>query len=152
MVIKFRKNKKTKRDASKTDVTVLPWASERDFEGWLEPNGAAEYETEDHYFVGPPLDIALKKRLELIKESHSLLKQFTAKELQILIDLKRNTSPKAWSLREDLMVLTVPMSNRGIAEMLRERNKEAVKKRLQLLKSKGLAKRPMPNSISQSQE
>lgn len=152
MIVKYRKNKRTKREASKTDVTVLPWASDRDYEGWLEPNRTAEFETEDHYFVGPPLDIALKKRLELIKESHSLLKQFTAKELQILIDLKRNTSPKAWSLREDLMVLTVPMSNRGIAEMLKDRNKEAVKKRLQLLKSKGLAKRPMPNSISQSRE
>ena len=152
MVIKYRKNKKMKKDASKTDVTVLPWASERDFEGWLEPNGAAEYETDDHYFVGSPVDTALKKRLDLIKESHSLLKQFTARELQILIDLKRNTSPKAWSLREDLVVLTVPMSNRGIAEMLRDRNKEAVKKRLQLLKSKGLAKRAMPDSILQSQE
>jgi len=68
-------------------------------------------------------------------------------ELQILVDLKRNTSPKAWTLREDLMVLTVPMSNRGIAEMLKDRNKEAVKKRLQLLKSKGLAKRSEPDSV-----
>jgi hypothetical protein len=152
VVVKYRKNRKTKKGLPKADVTVLSWASESDFEGWLEPDGAAEYETEDHYFVGPPLDMVLKKRLELIKESHSLLKQFTAKELQILIDLKRNTSPKAWSLREDLVVLTVPMSNRGIAEMLKDRNKEAVKKRLQLLKSKGLAKRAMPDSISQSQE
>ena len=151
MVVKYR-NRKTKREASKTDVTVLSWASDKDLEGWLEPNGTAEFETEDNYFVGPPVDIAFKKRLELIKESHSLLKQFTAKELQVLIDLKRNTSPKAWSLREDLVVLTVPMSNRGIAEMLKDRNKEAVKKRLQLLKSKGLGKRPTPNSISQGQE
>jgi hypothetical protein len=152
VVIKYRKSKKTKRDASKADVTVLSWASERDFNGWLEPNGTEEYEAEDHYFVAPPVDVALKKRLELIKESHSLLKQFTVTELQILIDLKRNTSPKAWSLREDLVVLTVPMSNRGIAEMLKDRNKEAVKKRLQLLKSKGLAKRPTPNSLAQPQE
>jgi hypothetical protein len=148
VVIKYRKNRKAKRKPSDTDVTVLPWGSERDFNGWLEPDGTAEYETEDHYFVGPSVDIVLKKRLELIKESHSLLKQFTAKELQILIDLKRNTSPKAWSLREDLVVLTVPMSNRGIAEMLKDRNKEAVKKRLQLLKSKGLNKRPTLDSIS----
>ena len=151
MVIKYRKNRKAKR-APNADVTVLSWGSDRDFEGWLEPDGTAEYETEDHYFAGPLVDIALKKRLELIKESHSLLKQFTAKELQILIDLKRNTSPKAWSLREDLMVLTVPMSNRGIAEMLKDRNKEAVKKRLQLLKSKGLNKRPTLDSISPTQE
>ncbi len=152
MIVKYRKNKKTKREASKTDVTVLSWASDRDFDGWLEPNGTAEFEAEDHFFVGPQVDVELKKRLELIKQSHSLLKQFTAEELLILIDLKRNTSPKAWSLREDLMVLTVPMSNRGIAEMLKDRNKEAVKKRLQLLKSKGLSKRPMPNSVSQSLE
>jgi predicted transcriptional regulator len=33
------------------------------------------------------------------------------------------------------------MSNREIAEVLKGRNKEAVKKRLQLLKSKGLIKR-----------
>ena len=151
MVIKYRKNRKAKR-APNADVTVLSWGSDRDFEGWLEPDGTAEYETDDHYFAGPPVDITLKKRLELIKESHSLLKQFTAKELQILIDLKRNTSPKAWSLREDLMVLTVPMSNRGIAEMLKDRNKEAVKKRLQLLKSKGLNKRPTLDSISPTQE
>ncbi len=51
-----------------------------------------------------------------------------AKGLHILIELKRNTSPKAWSLREDLVVRTVPMSSRGIAEMLKDRNKEAVKK------------------------
>jgi hypothetical protein len=80
-------------------------------------------------------------RLDQIKESHELLKQFTAKELKILLNLKRNTSPKAWSVREDLVVLTLPKSNREIAELLQDRNKEAVKKRLQLLKSKGLTKR-----------
>jgi hypothetical protein len=82
-----------------------------------------------------------KTRVDLIQESHTLLKGFNAQELKILINLKRNTSPKAWSLREDLIVLTLPMSNREIAEVLKGRNKEAVKKRLQLLKSKGLIKR-----------
>jgi hypothetical protein len=38
-------------------------------------------------------------------------------------------------------VLTQHNSNAQIAEILHERNKEAVKKRLQLLKSKGLHKR-----------
>lgn len=81
------------------------------------------------------------ERLYQIKESHELLKQFTPKELKILLNLKRNTSPKAWTVREDLVVLTLPKSNREIAELLKDRNKEAVKKRLQLLKSKGLTKR-----------
>lgn len=80
-------------------------------------------------------------RLDQIKESHELLKQFTAKELKTLLNLKRNTSPKAWTVREDLVVLTLAKSNREIAEFLKDRNKEAVKKRLQLLKSKGLTKR-----------
>ena len=80
-------------------------------------------------------------RIDMIKASHALLRQFTAKELKTLTNLKRNTSPKAWTLREDLIVLTLAMSNREIAELLKVRNKEAVKKRLQLLKSKGLAKR-----------
>ena len=80
-------------------------------------------------------------RLDQIKESHELLKQFSAKELKTLLNLKRNTSPKAWTVREDLVVLTLPKSNREIAEILQDRNKEAVKKRLQLLKSKGLTKR-----------
>ncbi|MDQ7785479.1 MAG: hypothetical protein RDU20_21535 [Desulfomonilaceae bacterium] len=80
-------------------------------------------------------------RLERIKQSHSLLKQFTPNELKVLMNLKRNTSPKAWTLREDLVVLTLHLSNREIAELLKDRNKEAVKKRLQLLRSKGLAKR-----------
>lgn len=82
-----------------------------------------------------------KSRVDLIKESHALLKQFNPKELKVLMNLKRNTSPKAWTLREDLIVLTVQMSNRQIAEVLKVRNKEAVKKRLQLLRSKGLNKR-----------
>ncbi len=97
---------------------------------------------------GPPpapepvfVDQFPEDRLDQIKESHELLKQFTPKELKILLNLKRNTSPKAWSVREDLVVLTLPKSNREIAELLEDRNKEAVKKRLQLLKSKGLTKR-----------
>ncbi|MEI7449413.1 MAG: hypothetical protein WCJ75_07290 [Desulfomonile sp.] len=90
----------------------------------------------------------LKNRLECIKDSHTLLRQFTPRELKVLMNLKRNTSPKAWSLREDLVVLTMPVSNREIAEVLKDRNKEAVKKRLQLLKSKGLAKRqPEPETL-----
>jgi hypothetical protein len=80
-------------------------------------------------------------RLDRIRESHVLLQQFTPKELKILMNLKRNTSPKAWTLREDLVVLSLPLSNREIAEILNDRNKEAVKKRLQLLRSKGLNKR-----------
>jgi len=82
-----------------------------------------------------------KTRLDQIKESHALLRQFTPRELKILTTLKRNTSTKAWSLREDLVVLTLPMSNRELAHLLNDRNKEAVKKRLQLLRSKGLSKR-----------
>jgi DNA-binding MarR family transcriptional regulator len=76
-----------------------------------------------------------------IKESHALLQQFSPKELKILMNLKRNTSPKAWTLREDLVVLSLSLSNREIADILNDRNKEAVKKRLQLLRSKGLIKR-----------
>jgi hypothetical protein len=96
--------------------------------------------------VGPELVKMLKEggpksRLDQIRESHALLRQFTPKELKVLMNLKRNTSSKAWTLREDLVVLTLPMSNREIAEILTDRNKEAVKKRLQLLRSKGLTKR-----------
>ena len=86
-------------------------------------------------------EVTEQTRLERIKESHVLLQQFTPKELKILMNLKRNTSPKAWTLREDLVVLSLPLSNREIAEILNDRNKEAVKKRLQLLRSKGLTKR-----------
>ncbi len=88
-------------------------------------------------------------RVNRIRESYFLLKQFSPRELKILMGLKRNTSPKAWTLREDLMILTLSQNNREIAEALRERNKEAVKKRLQLLRSKGLGKRviePPPQS------
>ncbi|MEW6347919.1 MAG: hypothetical protein AB1646_02560 [Thermodesulfobacteriota bacterium] len=80
-------------------------------------------------------------RVDRIRQSYFLLKQFSPRELKILMGLKRNTSPKAWTLREDLLILTLSLSNREIAEALQERNKEAVKKRLQLLRSKGLGKR-----------
>jgi hypothetical protein len=111
-------------------------------EPWLNGEPAAGFDTEDDFASGSePGDIASRTRLDRIRESYELLRQFTAKELKVLTTLKRNTSPKAWSLREDLVVLTLPRSNREIAEMLQDRNKEAVKKRLQLLKSKGLAKR-----------
>lgn len=93
-----------------------------------------------------------KTRADLIQESHALLKGFNPQELKILVNLKRNTSPKAWSLREDLIVLTLPMSNREIAEILKGRNKEAVKKRLQLLKSKGLSKRGQTTKTELNEE
>ena len=92
--------------------------------------------------AGPDSEIATEQaRLDRIKESHVLLQQFSPKELKTLMNLKRNTSPKAWTLREDLVVLSLPLSNREIADILNDRNKEAVKKRLQLLRSKGLTKR-----------
>jgi len=89
----------------------------------------------------PAAESGSKARVERIKESYALLKQFTPKELKLLLNLKRNSSTKAWTLREDLVVLTLPASNRAIAAILKGRNKEAVKKRLQLLRSKGLGKR-----------
>lgn len=100
------------------------------------------------YFQSVPFPVSLGgqeniagSRVDGIKESHALLGQFSMKELKTLMNLKRNTSPKAWTLREDLVVLSLPMSNREIAGVLKDRNKEAVKKRLQLLRSKGLNKR-----------
>lgn len=90
-----------------------------------------------------------RPRVDKIRESHALLKQFSQKELKILMGLKRNTSPKAWTIREDLVVLSLPMSNREIAEILKDRNKEAVKKRLQLLRSKGLTKRAQDSTPQQ---
>jgi hypothetical protein len=41
-------------------------------------------------------------------------------------------------------------SNREIADQLKDRNKEAVKKRLQLLKSKGLSKRVLEPDLESS--
>ncbi|MGO9572158.1 MAG: hypothetical protein ACLP5H_31950, partial [Desulfomonilaceae bacterium] len=134
------------------------WTDPKDPDAWPEPEAHEELEPEDEFFVEPripgiPLEPGMagpSDRLEQIKESHSLLRQFTPKELKTLLNLKRNTSPKAWSLREDLVVLTLPASNREIAELLTDRNKEAVKKRLQLLRSKGLSKRQPEASNSQS--
>jgi hypothetical protein len=143
-------NKDKKGGRAKTDSTRAPldehwWSEDKDLESWLEAEPVTEFDPEENYFMSSPppaVDGLMKRRLDQIKESHSLLRQFTPKELKILMTLKRNTSPKAWTLREDLVVLTVSLSNREIAGMLQDRNKEAVKKRLQLLRSKGLAKRP----------
>jgi hypothetical protein len=128
------------------------WSDSRDLESWLEPGGTHDFEVDHDYSISPVdgEDISGRTRLERIKESHALLRQFTFKELKILLNLKRNTSPKAWTLREDLVVLTLGLSNREIADLLHERNKEAVKKRLQLLKSKGLMKRQPEPAPSQT--
>jgi hypothetical protein len=148
---KDRKGAKVKTDSPRSTLEEQWWSEDKDLESWLDAEPATEFEAEDTYFVPSAslstVDGAAKRRLDQIKESHFLLRQFTPKELKILMTLKRNTSPKAWTLREDLVVLTVSMSNREIAEMLQDRNKEAVKKRLQLLRSKGLAKRqPLPGT------
>ncbi len=155
---KDRKGKKSGREGVVADSSVPWWPDGKDPDVWSEPEPHGDLESEDEFFVGPrvsgvPLDNGAPgstDRLEQIKESHALLRQFTSKELKTLLNLKRNTSPKAWSLREDLVVLTLPASNREIAELLTDRNKEAVKKRLQLLRSKGLSKRqpepPTPQS------
>ncbi len=118
-------------------------------ESWLDEGSAVSFSADGRSTI-PTFSGAsrMDNRLERIKQSHSLLKQFTAKELKVLMNLKRNTSPKAWTLREDLVVLTLHLSNREIAELLKDRNKEAVKKRLQLLRSKGLAKRQPDGSAS----
>jgi hypothetical protein len=122
------------------------WADTKEFDSWLTDDSSDIVPEETLAAPQPELD-SLKNRLEFIKESHALLRQFTPRELKILMNLKRNTSQKAWSLREDLIVLSMPASNREIAQVLTDRNKEAVKKRLQLLKSKGLAKRePEPEA------
>lgn len=129
---------------------VPPWEAE---EEELEDVGTEGFSDEFSSLVagGSPSasGSGAKSRLDRIKESHSLLRQFSPKELKILLNLKRNTSPKAWTLREDLVVLTLAMSNREIADLLQDRNKEAVKKRLQLLRSKGLTKRQGSEVLSQ---
>jgi hypothetical protein len=120
------------------------WPNGKDFDGWLTDDTDAEVIVDEALMAPLPTEADyLKQRLEWIKESHELLKQFTPRELKALLTLKRNTSPKAWTLREDLLVLTMSASNKEIADQLKDRNKEAVKKRLQLLKSKGLSKRQM---------
>jgi hypothetical protein len=154
---KDRKSKKSKREGGAADSSVTWWPDSKELDAWLEPEAHEELESEDEFFAGPRMPGRAREggapgpgdRLEQIKESHALLRQFTLKELKTLLNLKRNTSPKAWSLREDLVVLTLPASNREIAELLTDRNKEAVKKRLQLLRSKGLTKR-QPEPLSNS--
>jgi hypothetical protein len=152
---KDRKSKKSKSEGTSADSSVPWWPDSKDLDAWLEPGPHEELESEDEFFVEPHVPGSIlagsaqgpSDRLERIKESHALLRQFSPKELKTLLNLKRNTSPKAWSLREDLLVLTLPASNREIAELLTDRNKEAVKKRLQLLRSKGLAKKqPEPSN------
>ncbi|MGB6066318.1 MAG: hypothetical protein WBG50_16065 [Desulfomonilaceae bacterium] len=147
MADKDRKGRKSKLRVV-TDSSVPWWPDPKGIDAWPDPDSPSELVAEDEFFEPSISDQSLGamvpglgERLEQIKESHSLLKQFTSKELKTLLNLKRNTSPKAWSLREDLVVLTLPASNREIAELLSDRNKEAVKKRLQLLRSKGLVKR-----------
>lgn len=151
MVDKERKSKKSRTEGVESVQKSQWWHDPKEFESWFDPDGTAEFDSDvDHVVIPPPPTQIAQDRLERIKESHGLLKQFTAKELKILLNLTRNTSPKAWTLREDLMVLTLQSSNREIAELLKERNKEAVKKRLQLLKSKGLTKRQPDPGSSQS--
>jgi hypothetical protein len=150
---KDRKGKKNETEAIVPDSDAQWWSDGKDFDGWLEPEPTTDFEAEETFFEPPILPVpemtAPKNRLERIKESHGLLRQFSPKDLKVLLTLKRNTSPKAWTLREDLVVLTLPMSNREIAEVLQDRNKEAVKKRLQLLRSKGLIKRQTESGASE---
>jgi len=144
-----RKGRKARGLAPSPPEAEQWWSDPRDLESWLEPDSHHEFDVEEDFSI-PHAEtggLAARTRLDRIRQSHALLKRFTFKELKILLNLKRNTSPKAWSLREDLVVLTLGLSNREIADLLKDRNKEAVKKRLQLLKSKGLAKRqPDPPS------
>jgi hypothetical protein len=150
---KDRKAKKSRTEVVKTDTDPQWWSDSAEFDGWLDHEPTNGFEPNGTPFVAPipdSTDAASRNRIDFIKESHSLLRQFTQKELKILMNLKRNTSPKAWTLREDLVVLTLSMSNREIADVLKDRNKEAVKKRLQLLRSKGLNKRLMEDGTQPS--
>ena len=153
-VIVGEKDRKKKNKPEVVEAGADPqwWSDTADYNGWTdhEPNNG--FEPEATPFVtalSESAGTATRSRVDSIKESHTLLRQFSQKELKILMNLKRNTSPKAWTLREDLVVLTLSMSNREIADVLKERNKEAVKKRLQLLRSKGLNKRQMENFAAQ---
>jgi hypothetical protein len=138
---KDAKRKKERAGVDQSSVNLASWLNSDDAF-----SGTEEEELEDYEPVSLKLSTALSDsaamtRLQWIKESHALLEQFNPKELKTLMNLKRNTSPKAWTLREDLMVLSLAVSNREMAGVLKDRNKEAVKKRLQLLRSKGLLKR-----------
>ncbi|MBI5252036.1 MAG: hypothetical protein HY912_21285 [Desulfomonile tiedjei] len=147
-----RKTKKSRTDVVRADADTQWWPDPTDYNGWLDHEPTADLEPGVASFVTSipdPSTTAPRNRVDSIKESHSLLRQFSQKELRILMTLKRNTSPKAWTLREDLVVLTLSMSNREIADVLTDRNKEAVKKRLQLLRSKGLNKRQPENPVPQ---
>jgi len=127
------------------------WPNGKEFDAWLTDD--AEVIVDEALMASLPSEADyMKQRLEWIKESHTLLKQFTPRELKALLTLKRNTSPKAWTLREDLLVLTMSASNKEIADQLKDRNKEAVKKRLQLLKSKGLSKRHVELETEDSEQ
>lgn len=134
------------------------WSDDREFSGWMEGENSEEFEVDETYFL-PRLavDEIFKKRLEQIKQSHALLSQFTPSEIRILLELKRSGGPNAWTIHEDLLLLTLPESNEKLAEMLNRPNKEAVKKRLQLLRSKGLFRRqkpphqPSPDATSQEE-
>jgi len=153
---KDRKTNGDRPDAIEADPKGEWWSEPKDFDPWFDPESSGEFETDEDHVLSPvtssPLALSpsllTNNRLDRIKESHALLQRFTPKELKILLNLKRNTSPKAWTLREDLVVLTLPASNREVAQILNDRNKEAVKKRLQLLKSKGLAKRLLEASAA----
>ena len=150
---KERKVKKSRTEVVAADADTQWWSDPTDYNGWLDHEPTADFEPEVTPFVATipeSLGTAPTSRVDSIKESHSLLRQFSQKELKILMNLKRNTSPKAWTLREDLVVLTLSMSNREIADVLKDRNKEAVKKRLQLLRSKGLNKRHSDGAGPQS--
>ncbi len=143
MADKTRKVKKTKKVAKPPETTVSDpwWEDDQDIESWFEPKTAVEFDPDNHILPSPLIPGRQNERVNSIRRSYDLLKQFTAEELRVLLDLKRNTSTKAWTLREDLLVLTSTQSNSELAEMLNARNKEAIKKRLQLLKSKGLIRR-----------
>jgi hypothetical protein len=151
---KDRKGEKNENETIVSESNAQWWSNGKDFDGWLESEQATDFESEDTFFDSSLPSLSgmrgPKNRLERIRESHALLRQFTGKELKVLMTLKRNTSPKAWTLREDLVVLTLPKSNREIADVLQDRNKEAVKKRLQLLRSKGLIKRQTESDLSDS--
>ncbi len=102
---KDRKGKKNETEPIVSDSDSQWWSDSKDFDGWLESEPAADFESEDGFFESaiPPLAEMRgpKNRLERIKESYGLLRQFSPKELKVLMTLKRNTSPKAWTLRED---------------------------------------------------
>lgn len=80
-------------------------------------------------------------RREEIRSSHARLRMFAPWELQVLLTLKRPPGPKGWTLREDILILTAPVEEWELSKTFPERNIASVKKRLQLLKSKGLAER-----------